>query len=190
VLNALLVSAVSVGIAAGGLGLNDRVLRQDELHGFRAADVRTASDADAWEKLAPSALVDVANRVRREGFVAAVREDLAGSSGDRGALSIVVRLRNARAASAEIARQLRDYATEGTRLHGHTYAPFTVAGIPGAHGFTSNDPNGGTGVNVIFADGAFAYHVDAGWAKGAKTPPTRAAVVRAAAHLYARVHGR
>jgi hypothetical protein len=100
VLSALLVSAVAVGVAAGGLGLNDRVLRQDELHGFRAADVRTASDADAWEKLAPSALVDVANRVRREGFVAAVREDLAASSGDRGALSIVVRLRNARAASA------------------------------------------------------------------------------------------
>ena len=73
-----------------------------------------------------------------------------------------------------------------TRLHGHTYAPFTVAGISGAHGFTSNDPNGGTGVNVIFADGAFAYHVGAGWARKAKAP----SVVRAAAHLYARVHGR
>ena len=189
-LRGMLVSAVAGAVAAGSVALDDRVLRANELRGFRAADVRSASNPDDWAKLAPSALVDVANRVKREGFVAAVREDLAGSSDDRGALSIVVRLRNARAAAAELDRQLHDYATEASRLPGHTYARFTVAGIPGAHGFASNDPDGGTGVNVIFADGPFAYHVGAGWRKGAKSPPTRAAVVRAAVHLYARVHGR
>lgn len=125
-----------------------------------AADSRRANSIDDWTKIAPEALVDLDRRLRREGFVAAVREDLKGESDDRGALSIVVQLRNARAATDDLARQ------------------------------TPTDPSGGGGISVIFADGAFTYHVGAGSAGGAKNPPTTAAVLRAAAHLYARVRGR
>jgi hypothetical protein len=103
-------------------------------------------------------------------------------------LSIVVQLGKASAAKKELAQQLRDYSSEAKRLHGHTYNAFGVRSIPGAHGFTSTDPNGVTGINVIFVDGAFAYHVGAGAAAGAKNPPTKRAVVRAAARLYERVH--
>jgi hypothetical protein len=171
------------------LRLTDRLLRANELPGFAPAHVQTARTAQDWAKIAPSALVNVASRLRTEGFVVAVREDLTASSNDRGALSIVVQVRDRRAANTELALQLRDYSTEAKRLPGHTYKPFGVPAIPGAHGFTGTDPNGGSGINVIFADGAFTYHVGAGYGAGAQNPPTRAAVVRAAARLYNRVHG-
>ena len=181
--------AAAGAFAAVEVQLTDRVLRVNELAGFRPAHVERADDIEAWRKIAPEALVNLEDRLRREGFIAAVREDLDGQSNDRGALSIVVRLGNRRAATNELARQLHDYATEGSRLSGHTYTAFQVKSIPGAHGFSSTDPSGGAGLNVIFADGTFTYHVGAGWGHGAKDPPTRAAVIRAATRLYARVHG-
>jgi hypothetical protein len=174
---------------ASRVRLSDRVLRANELPGFAPARVQTARNADAWARIAPSALMNVASRLRKEGFVGAVREDLIASSNDRGALSIVVQVRDRRAANTELALQLRDYSTEAKRLPGHTYKPFGVPAIPGAHGFTGTDPSGGSGINVIFADGAFTYHIGAGYGAGAQSPPTRAAVVRAAARLYNRVHG-
>ena len=170
--------------------LTDRVLRANELAGFQPARVDNVKDIEAWRKIAPEALVGLEERLRREGFVAAVREDLDGRPADRGALSIVVQLGSRKAALSELAHQLRDYATEASRLAGHTYTPFRVPSIPGARGFSSTDPSGGNGINVIFADGPFTYHVGAGWAHGASDPPTKSAVIRAAGRLYARVHGR
>lgn len=181
---------VASGLGATPLQLKSRVLRTNELSGFKAGNVQQADTIDDWARVAPNALTNLRQRLRREGFIAAIREDLSAGSNDRGALSIVVHLGNRRAAKNDLERQLRDYATEGSRLSGHTYAAFPVKSIPGAHGFVSTDPHGGTGINVIFADGAFTYHVGAGWADGAKSPPTTAAIIRAATHLYARVRAR
>lgn len=178
------------GLGAVALQLKDRVLRANELAGFRTAELQRVDTIDDWKKIAPGAFINLEQRLRHEGFIAAVREDLKGESGDRGALSIVVRLRNGREATADIKQQLHDYATEGSRLSGHTYASFPVDSIPGAHGFVSTDPSGGTGINVIFADGAFTYHVGVGWGRGADKPPTKGVVIRAATRLYARVHGK
>ena len=40
----------------------------------------------------------------------------------------------------------------------------------GAHGFTGADPSGGSGINVIFSDGRFVYHIGAGWGPRASKP--------------------
>jgi hypothetical protein len=187
---AVAVVVLATGFTVAGIRLQDRVLRADELSGFTPARSQSKDDPGEWAKIAPGALVNVEQRLRRAGFVGAVREDLAAASDDRGALSIVIRLGSAAAARAELARQRHDYATESTRLAGHTYAPFAVTGIPWAQGFVSRDPDGGTGINVIFADGAFVYHVGAGWGRGASNPPTQRALIQAATHLYERIHGR
>lgn len=177
-------------IATSPLPLSQRVLRANEFAGFTPSKLQTAKDVDAWVKIAPRALVNLAARLRAEGFVAALREDLQGQTNDRGALSIVVQVASPRLARIELARQLRDYSTESRRLPGHTYAPFAVPTIPAAHGFMGTDPNGGTGLNIIFSDGPFVYHVGTGWGAGAKGPPTRASVIAAVKGLYERVHGR
>lgn len=184
----------SVGAAYAALAtapsLSDRVLRANELPGFVPDRVQTTADADDWAKIAPDALVNVAARLRFEGFGGAAREDLKASTSDRGALSIVVRLRSRAAASRELGLQRRDYATESSRLHGHATTPFSVQSIPGAYAFTGTDPAGGGGVNVIFVDGRFVYHVGAGWGKGAGNPPTKQQVAAAAHRLYERLHSR
>ena len=182
----LIAGTTACGGGETSSSLADRVLRADELPGFRPSSTRLADDAGSWAKIAPSALVDVAARLRREGFVAAEREDLETASRNGGALSIVVQVRSAQAAQAELARQLADYASEAQRLPGHTYTAFAATGIPGAHGFSSTDPSGRTGLNVIFSDGAFVYHVGA----GGGSPPSRTAVVAASRKLYTRVHER
>jgi len=195
VLHLLLVFAFLVAFAgtaqaqpAKEPSLSQRVLDSNELAGFEQTDVHTVKDVKAWAKITPGALVNVAARLRFEGFVAAVREDLGAQTKDRGALSIVVQVRSSAAATRELGLQPRDYATESRRLQGHTTRAFRVSGIPGAYGFTATDPSGGFGVNVIFADGPFVYHVGAGWAAGATSPPTKRQVVTAAHHLYKRVH--
>ena len=81
----------------------------------------------------------------------------------------------------------RDYATESHRIRGATTTFFSVSTIPGAYGYTATDPSGGSGVNVIFADGPFVYHIGAGWGAGANRPPTTQQVVAAAHNLYERV---
>lgn len=186
-LGAACVGGAYASVAAAPL-LSQRVLAANELPGFVPDRVQTPGDSKGWAKIAPDALVNVAARLQFEGFSGAVREDLKATKSDRGALSIVVRLRSSAAATRELGLQRRDYANESRRLHGHTTTFIPVRSIPGAYGFTASDPGGGSGVNVIFADGRFVYHVGAGWSAGASDPPTRQAIVSAANHLYARVH--
>lgn len=195
----LLVVLLSFGVASvtaasarfsGVPSLAHRVLAANELPGFVPDRVQTTADADEWAKIAPDALVNVAARLRFEGFSGGVREDLKATKSDRGALSIVVRLRSQAAASRELGLQRRDYATESRRLHGHTTTPFAVRSIPAAYAFTATDPGGGFGINVIFADGRFVYHVGAGWGQGASHPPTKQDVVAAVTRLYNRVRTR
>jgi hypothetical protein len=181
-------AGASYATVAAAPSLSQRVLAANELPGFVPDRVQAPGDAKGWAKIAPGALVNVAARLQFEGFSGAVREDLKATKSDRGALSIVVRLRSRAAASRELGLQRRDYASESSRLHGHTTTFFPVRSVPGAYGFTASDPGGGSGVNVIFADGRFVYHVGAGWSGGASDPPTKQAIVSAAHHLYSRIH--
>ena len=60
--------------------------------------------------------------------------------------------------------------------------PFRVSGIPGARGFGDQG-----GINIVFADGDYAYLVGAGW-NGSTQTVTKAQLLAAAKLLYHRVH--
>jgi hypothetical protein len=174
------------------LYITGRVLRAGDLPGFAPKQCpATVSDVAAWNKVAPSGGVDVEARLRRAGFVDAAREDLVWAKGsDRGALSAVVRLGSAKAARAEIAQQIRDFADELRRGQVTRHTAFAVPGIPGSSGWSATGSDGTSGHNIIFADGPFTYHVGVGWGSQVKDPPTRAQLIAAATTLYKRVHGR
>lgn len=200
------VIATSSALAAGGntqllkvtttpnpLHITGRVLRAGDLPGFVPKErPTTVTSAVAWSKVAPSGEVDVEARLRGAGFVAAVREDLKWTTGSdpRGALSAVVRLGSAKAARAEIAQQVRDFAGQLKRGVVKTSTPFAVSGIPGSSGWTATGNDGTSGHNIIFNDGPFTYHVGVGWGTQVTNPPTRAQLITAATTLYKRVHGR
>jgi hypothetical protein len=186
-----LVNAANGATATAPLGIKGRVLKNGELAGFvaKAPAVTRIALAD-WAKVAPSGGIDITERLRRAGFVAGVREDLAWTNGtDRGALSAVVRLGSASAAHAEIAQQLRDFAGEPKRGRAKSYTTFPVPGIPGAHGFTLASADS-SGHNIIFADGLYTYHLGVGWGNQVTNPPTRTQLIAAARALYNRVHAR
>ncbi len=189
-LMALLLPVGGVADTGKPLPLTLRVLRAGELGGFVPKErATTVASAAAWSKVAPSGGIDVTSRLRRAGFVAAVREDLEWTKGnDRGALSAVVRLGSAKAARNEVTRQVRDFAQEPSRGRATSYAAFAVAGIPAAHGFTLTATDGGAGHNIIFADGPFTYHLGVGWGAQVDDRPTRSQLIAAAIALYRRVH--
>ncbi len=175
------------------LQITGRVLRSGDLPGFAPRErPTTVTSVAAWNKVAPSGGIDVEDRLRRAGFVAAVREDLdwTRSNDRRGALSAVVRLGSAKAARAEIARQIHDFADQPRRGEVKNNTPFTVPAIPGSSGWTSTGNDGFTGHNIIFADGPFTYLVGVGWGPQVHDAPTRAQLTVAATTLYKRVHGR
>jgi hypothetical protein len=173
------------------LPLAGRVMRAGEFPGFAANQQPSVlTDVAAWNKVAPSGGVDVRARLTSEGFLAGVREDLIWTKGnDRGGLSAAVRLGSPAAAQTEIAQQLRDFRAEVGHRGVLTYTPFSVPGIPGAHGFTKTAKDG-AGHNIIWADGPFIYHVGVGWGAQVTDKPTQAQLIAAAKTLYSRVHGR
>jgi hypothetical protein len=133
------------------------------------------------ERPGPEREQDVA-RLKRLGFIAAVRERLAPTSGGTDeAISIAQQFPSVGAAGSEL-------LAETTPIAGHVgYTPFAVSGIPGAHGFAASN-NGFSGINVAFADGSYFYLIGAGWPNGLSTPPTKATLIAAAQRLYHRVH--
>jgi hypothetical protein len=181
----------SSGTTGKPLSLAGRLLLAGEFPGFRPKQPPSAlTDVAAWNKVAPSGGIDVRARLTRGGFVAGVREDLAWDKGnDRGALSAAVRLGSPKAARAEIAQQLRDFAAEPGRRGVLTYTRFAVSGIPRAFGFTKTAKDG-AGHNIIWADGPFTYHVGVGWGAQVTDKPTQSQLISAARTLYSRVHGR
>ena len=195
VLAGLFVAVAGVAWADGAaepLSMPGRVLRAAEFPGFVPTERPTVvRDLAEWAKLYKPAGADAEHRLRREGFVSGVREDLRATthSDSRGALSVVIQLGSAGAARAELAGQARDFASSPDRGTVKTSVPFAVPGIPGARGFTLTTSDS-MGLNIIFADGRFVYFVGAGWGLDAKQPPTRAQVISASTTLYRRVRGR
>jgi hypothetical protein len=186
-----LVAHASSSTSGKPLSLAGRVIRAGEFAGFVPKQRASAlTDVAEWNKVAPSGGVDVRARLTREGFVAGVREDLIWTKGnDRGALSAAVRLGSPKAATNEIAQQLRDFHAEVGHRGVLRYNAFSVPGIPGAHGFTKTAKDG-AGHNIIWADGPFIYHVGVGWGPQVTDKPTEAQLIAAARTLYSRVHGR
>jgi hypothetical protein len=121
-------------------------------------------------------------RLRRLGFVAALREDLMASGGAPG-LSMVEQFRSPGGARAELTGVVTQFKAEIPPPARST--AFPVPGIPAARGLAAT---GDTGANVAFTKGSYFYFVGAaGPPPGTPGAPTRAIVIAAAQHLYHRV---
>jgi hypothetical protein len=122
--------------------------------------------------------------LRKDGFVAGVREQLHSRTLNADGLSVAAQFRTAKGAHAEVRSELAYF-----RNRVGTYKPFTVASIPGARGYTAISGDF-KGYNVYFSDGPFQYLVGAGFSSSASRAPSKAQVIAAAAELYHRVDGR
>ncbi len=170
----------AAGAAAPPGGVRGRVLAAGELSGMRPQPQLVGVDAPSWvvaEAVAPSHRASEVARLRRLGFLAAVREPLVAENGSQAAgVSIVEQFRSASAARAELAVEYGQNAASGGRL-----TPFAVPGIPGGRGFDLSG-QGGSGANVAFTKGPYLYVVGE-----AAEASSRASVLAAAQHLYNRV---
>jgi hypothetical protein len=136
---------------------------------------------------APEATAKIA-RLQREGFRAILIRQLGTRQQEPFAgLSWAMQLGSAASARAEIVANVRN-AKATAKPPKSTYAAFSVVTIPDAHGYHVSD-SGGSGDNVVFADGPFVYLVGIGSAGTTRTGPTRAQLIAAAKRLYKRIHG-
>jgi hypothetical protein len=162
------------------LALKARVLRAGDLVDFtpsKRPSLTTSPDVWASNYLSTISL-------RKNGFVSAVRQELASKRLKSTAVSTAVLFRTPLGARRELASELAQ-----ARRKGSNYAKFRVRGIPHAYGYRLASP-GSKGYNVMFRDGPFVYLVGAGYHPAAKQHLARADVIRAAKRLYARVQGR
>jgi hypothetical protein len=115
----------------------------------------------------PSQAVADAQRLRSEGFVAAITEHLRGTVRpvDRDAISTIVQFRRADSARAEVMHAVNRDRTDLTA--------FAVSGIPGARGLTRSRGYGRS-LDVVFVNGRFFYLVGCAFDARAKRPPNAA----------------
>jgi hypothetical protein len=194
-LTLLATTAATASPAAEPLSVSKRVLRANELRGFRpfgppTVFIRPRGWISSDTGLTRGAVTARAARLTKRGFVTLVSQNLAPIRGsfNRGGVSWVMRLGSAASARAELS-SIREYSkTDGMR-RGRSYKAFRVTGIPRAIGFRLTSP-GQISDNVVFADGPFIYSITARWEEYARNPPSRAAIVAGARKLYKRVHGR
>lgn len=170
---------------AGLAGVRGRVLRAGEMRGFAPQGRRLfTTNAHSWgvsEEMSGSQLTAFVSQLKREGFVAALRENVTASASATAGVSIVERFRSSQGARAELAANIKQ--DKAAPSGGHPFESFVVSGIPGASGFGYE---GITAANVAFTKGAYYYLVGAeGAASG--TASARATVIAAARHLYQRV---
>jgi hypothetical protein len=171
------VVAVGVGAPATSAGstlpLTARVLHVGDFLGLRPQNrVVVVRSPEQWALTEPPGGFFDAARLRKDGFAGGIFEQLRWRARNIEGLSMVVQLGSPAAA--------RKYLTMYNGLH----TPFPVAGIPGARGFGDQG-----GINIVFADGDYAYLVGAGWQPGSTHKVTKVQLLAAAKLLYHRVHG-
>jgi len=175
------VSVVAVGIGASAtsarstLPLTARVLHVGNFLGLRPQNrVVVVRSPEKWALTEPSGASFDAALLTKDGFAGGIFEELHWQARNFDGLSMVVQLGSPAAA--------REYLTIYNGV-GDT-APFPVSGIPGARGFGDQG-----GINIVFADGDYAYLVGAGWQPGSTHTVTKTQLLAAAKLLYHRVHG-
>jgi hypothetical protein len=161
--------------------IQSRALAEGELAGVAVAGRPVAVNSpESWvvvDELPASRRTSEAQRLRRLGFVAGVREPLVAAAGSQTAgLSIVEQFRSPGSARSQLAAEYRQSTASG----GHVTV-FAVPAIPGARGFELAS-SGFSGANVVFAKGPYYYLVGE-QAEGS----SRANVTAAAQHLFDRV---
>jgi hypothetical protein len=157
----------------------------DEEPGYVAAG--TTADNTVQQFVAPepnSQRTADAAQLRENGFRSAATENLNATraAGNGAAISLVIELGSPAAAKREAAGQLRSaIAAQGS---GAPIKRFTVAGVPGASGFTASLPGSGA-ANVVFVEGSCVLLIGDFNPPGSLTAPLHHAVVA----VYRRTHG-
>jgi hypothetical protein len=160
--------------------IQSRVLAEGELAGVTAGSPVLADSPESWvvaDDLPASNRTSEAQRLRRLGFVAAVREPFVASTGSQTAgVSVVEQFRSSGSARSQLAAEYRQSTASGGPV-----TVFAVPGIAGARGFELSS-SGFSGSNVVFTKGPYFYLVGE-----QAEASTRANVTAAAQHLFDRV---
>jgi hypothetical protein len=153
--------------------LYERLIVRAELPGFtRQICPNVETNASGWAR--GNLSVD---QLRRNGFVAGLRQPLQSGRLGADALVSVALFGSTHGARTEI-----DNEIASARRSSGSFAAFTVAGIPAARGFTLRG-RGTAGYNVVFSDGPYVYLVGIGFRAGTATQ-----AIAAATAFYRRVH--
>lgn len=168
-------------------GVRGRVLRAGEMKGFLPQGRRLLGiNPQSWVAETIGTQMSTAQQARevallkREGFVAAVSENLSAGGGSVAGVSIVEQFRSPRGPRAELAAIVK----QNKIGPGARFEPFPVAGIPAARGFGFS---GMPAANVAFTKGSYYYLVGAAGSPSGGSGSARALVIAAARHLYHRV---
>jgi hypothetical protein len=178
VLGAAGIVAASVSAASAPLPLQARVLHMSDLRLFPFTPRKqvTAHDGAAWSRDGGGTIAEL----RKDGFIAGIREDLRSLRTDSTGVSTVAQFKTAAGAAG---------AAAATKFPGGA-GTFAVPGIPGARGFKFY--RGGDQTRqffIVFADGDFEYLV--GFARPIDSGlPSSVALIGAVTSLYHRVAGR
>jgi hypothetical protein len=166
-----------------GLAISAYVVQGNEETGFHPTGrPQVAHTVTAGEAGNPNAAGDE-KRLTSEGFVQGVTVNTSGADGGQGGSS-VTELRSPAAAAREQHASVRE---AGLAQGGAAVSHFAVPGIPGSTGIVAAAPPGGQSTaNLYFHEGRCALWV------GDETSKSdyRAAVIAAAASIYARTNGR
>ncbi len=153
-MGAALVLAASA-VALAGTSLTQFVLLPGEETGFKPGKPQPASTVKAWvhRESRGDAKKD-SKRLTAEGFVAAISESTHNAKLHGEGLSSAVELGSQAQAAKELAYDVRsDIASQGkgTLIH-----RFSIAGVPGAVGFTAKGPHNepGGAANVAWQEGS------------------------------------
>ena len=178
VVTGVIVVASIVGVASAKpngstLPLTARVLHAGDFLGLKPQNpVVVIRSPEQWASHEPPGAVFDAALLRKDNFAGGIFENLSWQARDTEGLSVVIQLGSPAAAR----KYLTIYNGVGDTV------PFGVSGIPGARGFGDQG-----GINIVFADGDYAYLVGAGW-NGSTQTVTKAQLLAAAKLLYHRVH--
>jgi len=169
----------SAPIPADPVGaLYERLIVRAELPGFTSPICPSVeTNASRWAR--GNLSVD---QLRRNGFVAGLRQTLHSNRLDADALVSVALFGSAHDARIEIANEIAS-----ARRSAGSFAPFPVASIPTARGFALRSP-GIAGYNVVFADGPYVYLVGIGFVAGTAKHRSNGQTIATATALYGRVH--
>jgi hypothetical protein len=158
--------------------LYERLIVRAELPGFTAPICPSVeTNASRWAR--GNLSVD---QLRRNGFVAGLRQTLYSNRHDADALVSVALFGSAHDARTEIENEIGS-----ARRSANSFAAFPVPSIPAARGFALSG-RGSAGYNVVFTDGPYVYLVGIGFAAAGAKHHSNAQTIAAASALYRRVH--
>lgn len=173
---ASLVAVASAKPIGSPLPLTARVLHAGDFLGLKPENpVVVIRSPEQWVLHEPPGTPFDAAWLRKDGFGGGIFENLRWQAQNTEGLSMVVRFGSPAAAR----KYLTSYKGVGDTV------PFRVSGIPGARGFGDRG-----GINIVFADGEYAYLVGAGWNPDRRATVTKAQLLTATKLLYHRVDGR